>query len=150
MERVDREKEKRVWERVRDRGTMPPLKGDAVAPLEGLVRENGAALMKLSRQIGGKQGEKLRKLSQDQNRLGMAVRGIGYLRGESWSPSPASGGKENPRRILAACMQRCMEFCRECRDRGADPDHGLLFLHLARQASEQAAGMLEVLGELER
>jgi hypothetical protein len=147
---LDREKERRVWERVRGGKTMPPLKGDSVGHLEKLVRENGEVLFRLSRQANGKQGEKLRRLSQDQNRLALAVRGIGYLRGESGSPSPASGGKENPRRMLAMCMQRCMEFCRECRDRGADPDHGPLFLHLARQASEQAVGMAEVLGELEK
>ncbi len=145
---LDREKERRVWERVRGGKSMPPLKGDPVGSLEALVRENGAVLFRLSRQINGKQGEKLRKLSQEQNRLGMAIGGIGYLRGENGGRSPAPAGKEDPRRMIAECVGRCMEFCRECQDRAADPDHGPVFAVLARQSGEQAAMMLEVLGEM--
>ena len=146
---LDREKERRVWERVRGNQTMPPLKGDSLGPLEALPRENGTALFKLSRQLGGKQGEQLRKLSQEQSRLAWAVRGIGFIRGEEPARTPALAGKENPRRLLAACIGRCLEFARECSHRATDPDYGPVFAALSRQAGEQAAAMAEVLGEME-
>ena len=147
---LDRETERRVWERVRGNPAMPPLKGDSLGTLEALVWENGAALLKLSRQLGGKPGEKLRKLSQEQTRLAMAVRGIGFLRGEATARSPAPAGKENPRRLLAACMARALEFVRECSHRAADPDHGPVFGALSRQGAEQAAMMAEILGEMDK
>ena len=145
---LDREKQRQVWERVRGGNAMPPLKEDPVGKLEALARENGAVLSKLSRQLGGKQGEKLRKLSQEQIRLASAVRGMGYLRGEGPGRSPVPAGKEQPRKLLAECLGRAVEFHLECAHRATDPEQGPVFAALARQSADQAVGMAEVLGEL--
>ena len=146
---LDREKERRIWERVRAGQEMPPLKGVGLDYLESLARENGAALQKLSRQVPGKEGEKLRRLGQEQNRLAWAVRGLGYLQGTpGHSHSPAPAGKEPAGRVLPQCLARAMEFRQVCADRAADPDCGPVFAVLARQSGEQAAVMAEVLGEI--
>jgi len=146
---LDREKERRVWERVRGTQAMPPLRDDPVGRPEALVRENGAVLGRLSRQVGGKQGEKLRRLSQEQLRLANGVRGIGYLRGEPPARASAPGGKAAPGKLLGECLARCMEFHVECAHRATDPTHGPVFAQLSRQAAEQAAAMAELLGEME-
>ena len=147
---LDREKQRQVWERVRGGNAMPPLREGPLGQLEALARENGAVLWKLSRQLGGKQGERLRRLSQEQTRLAGAVRGIGALRGEAPARSTAPAGKEQPRKLLAQCLGRAVEFHLECAHRSADPDRGPVFAALARQAADQAVGIAEVLGELEK
>ena len=146
---LDREKERRIWERVRAGQEMRPLKAEGLDRLEALARENAAALQKLSRKVPGKDGEKLRRLGQEQNRLAWAVRGLGYLRGEpGHNHSPAPAAKESATRILSQSLTRAMEFRQECADRASDPDYGPIFAALARQSAEQAAAMAEVLGEM--
>ena len=147
---LDRETQRRVWERVQRREPvqMPDLKRENPKQLLYPMQENSGAYQNLSRQLPGKSGEKLRRLHQEQQSAIACVKGICRLRGEQVKVPNLTAPKEPPRRALEKCYHREMQLCKECESRTADPEHGVVYSRLARQAREHCVTILELLGEM--
>ena len=152
MEGMNREMQKRVWERVQGRQAeqMPPLKRDNLKALLYPIQENGAAYQNLSSQLGGRDGEKLRRLHQEQRRCASCIKGLCRLRGEQVKTPPVQVPREPARRCLEKCYHREKRLWQEYEDRSLDPDHGIVFGRLAQQAREHCVTILEILGEMEK
>ena len=144
MEGLDREMQRRVWERVRgkDGAPMPPLMEDDLGPLARLLGETGGVYRQLGKQLPGREGERMRRLYQDAESSLACLRGLG-VRGVTVQPP-----KLQPRQALEGCCRREKQLYRELENRSADPDRGPVFRHLARKTADRWAVALEVLGGL--
>lgn len=151
---LDREMQKRVWERVQRRPPEPeqmlPLKRENLKPLLYPVQENSAAYQSLSRRMQGKDGEKCRRLHQESQKCIACMKGMCRLRGEQVKLQPLPAPKEPTRRLLESCYRREKQLWSEYETRSADPDHGVVFSRLAQQAREHCVTILELLGALEK
>lgn len=152
MEHVDRQMEKRVWDRVRARepaASMPPLQRENLKPWILVAQENTAVLRSLQLQLIGKQWEGLRRLEGECNRMVLSLRGICTMQGETVKLNPVPTPREVPRRALEKCYHRTRRLWEEMQRRSADPEHGPVFRKLARQSEDHCAAMAEMLGKLE-
>ncbi len=149
---LDREMQKRVWERVQSREPvqMPQLKRDSVKPLLYPAQENSSVYQSLSRQLQGKSGEKLRRLHQEAQTCIACIKGMCRLRGEPVKIPQLTAPKEPARRALEKCYHREKQLWSEYENRAADPEHGVVFGRLAHQAREHCVTILELLGEMEK
>ena len=149
---LDREMQRRVWERVQSREPvrMLNLKPENPKPLIYPVQENSVAYQELSRQLSGKTGEKLRRLHQEQQSAMACIKGICRLRGERVKVPKLTAPREPPRRTLEKCYHREKQLWGEYESRSAEPEHGVAFGRLANQAREHCVTILEILGEMEK
>ena len=149
---LDREMQRRVWERVQQRAPeqMLPLKRENLKPLLYPAQENSAAYQSLSRRMPGKDGEKCRRLHQESQKCIACIKGMCRLRGEQVKLKPLPMPKEDPRRLLETCYRREKQLWSEYETRSADPDHGVVFGRLAQQAREHCVTIMEILGEMEK
>ena len=152
MEHVDRQLEKRVWDRVcaREQGNnMPPLQRENLKPWILVAQENTAVLRGLQLQLIGKQWEGLRRLEGECSRMVLSLRGICAMQGERVKLNPVPTPREVPRRALEKCYHRTRRIWEEMQRRTADPEHGPVFRKLARQAEDHCSAMAELIGRLE-
>ena len=93
---LDREMQRRVWERVqrREPEQMLPLKRENVKPLLYPAQENSAAYQSLSRRMPGKDAEKCRRLHQETQKCIACMKGMCRLRGEQVKLQPLPAPKE--------------------------------------------------------
>lgn len=152
MDGMDRDLQKRVWERVQSRETaeMPQLKRDNLKALMYPAQENSAVYQSLSRQMSGRDGEKLRRLHQEEQKCIACIKGMCRLRGEQVKVPQLTAPKEPARRALEKCYHREKKLWSEYEGRSADPEHGVVFGRLAQQAREHCVTIMEILGEMER
>lgn len=151
MEQLDQELQKRVWERVqgREKADMPPLRQDNLKPWMMTAQENAAAYQQLARQMTGKHAEQLKKLEQETQKCIACMRGICRLRGEKVKVPALTAPKEPAQRTLEKCYHRERRLWEEAERRASDPEHGIIFGKLSRQAGERCAVLLEILGRME-
>lgn len=151
MEKVDKQMEKRVWQRVQSRqeATPPPVRQDSLKPWVLVAQENTAVLRSLQLQLIGKQWEGLRRLEVDSGRLVQTLRGICQMQGESIRLSPVPTPKEVPRRALEKSFHRTRRLREEMVKRCADGDFGIVFQSLARKCEDLCAALAEMIGRLE-
>ena len=152
MEKLDKELQQRVWQRVQNREKleMPALEQENLRPLILSVQENVVAYQNLSRQFQGKDGEKLRRLQQESQKCIACMKGICRVRGEQVKVPQLNWEKEPAKRVLMKCYHRERKLWNEWEQRSMDPDHGLVFGRLAQQAREHCVSIMEVLGDLEK
>jgi len=152
MEKLDKELQSRVWQRVQNREKleMPLLGQENLKPLILAVQENRQVYQNLSRQMPGKEGEKLRRLQQENQKCISCMKGICGVRGEAVQVPQLNVGKEPPKRTLMKCYHRERKLCSELDRMSAEPEFGLVYGHLSRQARERCIAVLELLGDLEK
>ena len=151
MDKVDKQMEKRVWQRVQSRQetTMPPLRQESLKPWVPVAQENTAVFRALQLQLIGKQWEGLRKMEADSGRMVQALRGICLMQGETVRLNPVPTPKEAPRRALEKSFHRTRRLRDEMEKRCADPEFGVVFRSLARRGEDLCAAIAEMLGRLE-
>ncbi len=151
MENWDREKERRVWQRVQGQPPkeMPPLGRESWKAWILLAQENGVCLRSLSLQLIGKQWEPLRRLELENNRMVQSMRGLSALAGESIKLTPLASPKDVPRRALEKCFHRSRRLWEEFTRRSNDPEVGMVCQSLAQRAADHCATLAELVGKLE-
>ena len=151
MEKVDKQMEKRVWQRVqaRQEAAPPPIRQESLKPWVLVAQENTAVLRSLQLQLIGKQWEGLRRLEGDSGRIVQALRGICLMQGEPVRLSPLPTPKEAPRRALEKSFHRTRRLREEMAKRFSDGDFGIVFQSLARKCEDLCAALAEMIGRLE-
>ncbi len=152
MEKLDKELQTKVWQRVqsRDKLEMPQLGQENLKPLLLEARENQLVYQNLVHQVAGKDGEKLRRLQQENQKCVACLKGICGIRGEPVQAPQLNPGKEPPRRALMKCYHRERKLCSELERLYTDLEFGPVYGYLSRRAGERCAGVLELLGGLEK
>ena len=152
MEKLDKELQNRVWQRVqsREKLEMPSLEQTNLRPLILTAQENVAAYQNLSRQIPGKDGEKARRLWQESQKCIACMKGICRARGEQVKVPQLRAEKEPVKRALMKCYHRERKLWGEWEQRSGEAEHGLVFGRLAQQAREHCVTIMEILGNLEK
>lgn len=152
MDGLNRDMQKRVWDRVQGKQAeqMPPLRRENWKSQLYPVQENGMVYQSLAAQLGGREGEKLRRLHQESRKCVACIKGLCRLRGEQVKAPVVQPGKEPPRRALEKCYHREKKLWQDWEEQSADPEHGVVFGRLAQQAREHCVTILEILGEMEK
>ena len=152
MEKLDKELQTRVWQRVqsREKLEMPQLGQENLKPQILALQENHQTYHYLSRHMPAKDGEKLRRLQQETQRCIACMKGICYARGEPVQVPQLNIGKEPAKRTLMKCYHRERKICSEMERLASDPEFGPVYDRLSRRAGERCAAVLELLGELEK
>lgn len=151
MEPMDKAMESRVWQRVQSRKQeeLPPLQRDNLKGCILAAQETAVACRNLSLQLIGKQWEPLRRLETESMKMAHCLRGISALRGETVKLTPLTRPRDLPWRALEKCFHRQRKLWEEMDRRGSDPECGMVFRRLARQAEDHCAVLAELLGKLE-
>ena len=151
MEKLDKELQSRVWQRVqsRDKMEMPTLGQENLKPLILTAQENLTAYQQLGRQIQGKNGEKIGKLRQETNRAIACMKGICRLRGEPVKNPPLPAEKEPANRALMKCYRRERSLWSDWERLAGDPEYGPVYAGLCHQAREHCVTIMELLGSLD-
>lgn len=152
MEKLDKELQNRVWQRVqsREKLEMPQLGQENLKPQIMALQENHQAYHYLSRQMAAKDGEKIRRLQQETQKCIACLKGICFARGEPVQVPQLNIGKEPAKRVLMKCYHRERKLCAELDRLAADPEYGPVYGHLSRQAGKRCAEVLELLGDIEK
>ena len=151
MEKLDKDLQKRVWQRVQGDGAkqMPPLRQENLKPWIMAAQENALCYSHLARELGGKHGQQLKKLAQQAKSCAACARGICRIRGEQVKVPQLQPAREPAKRMLEKCCHRERRLWEEAERRSVDPEYGPAYSRLARQAGERYAAVLELLGEME-
>ena len=152
MERLDKDLQQRVWQRVqnREKVEMPLLEQENLRPLMLAIQENGAAYHNLSRLLPGNYGEKARKLWQESQRCMTCLKGVCKARGENIKIPQLPAEKEPVQRSLRKCFHRERNLWDEWEHRSGNSEYGMVYAQLARQARERCMTVMELLGSLEQ
>ena len=151
MDHVDKQMERRVWQRVQSRQETPApaARQENLKPWIPVAQENTAVFRSLQLQLIGKQWEGLRRLEAESARMVYSLRGICLMQGESVRLNPIPTPKETPRRALEKSFHRTRRIREEMEKRGTDPEFGTVFRSLARKCDDLCAAIAEMLGRLE-
>jgi hypothetical protein len=151
MDNVDKQMEKRVWQRVQSReiSPTPTPRQESLKPWVPVAQENTAVFRSLQLQLIGKQWEGLRRLEGESARMVYSLRGLCLLRGETLRLNPIPTPKEPPRRALEKSFHRTRRLREEMEKRSTDPEFGPVFRSLAQKCDDLCAAIAEMLGRLE-
>ena len=151
MENVDKQMERRVWQRVQSRQEIPmtPPTRENLKPWILVAQENTAVFRSLQLQLIGKQWESLRRLEAEAVRMVHTLRGICAMQGEAVRLTPIPTPKEAPRRALEKSFHRTRRLRDEMEKRSPDPEYGAAFRSLTRRAEDHCAVLAELIGRLE-
>ncbi len=151
MEKVDKQMERRVWQRVQSRQETPavPIVRENLKPWILVAQENTNLFRSLQLQLIGKQWECLRRLEADSARMVHTLRGICAMQGQTVRLTPIPAQKELPRRALEKSFHRTRRIRDEMERRCPDPEYGVVFHSLARRAEDHCAVLAELIGRLE-
>lgn len=151
MEKLDKELQNRVWQRVQNREPvpMPQLPEENLKSLLLTARENLVAYTQLQKQMGPGMRENLNRLRLETQRSIACMQGICRLRGEPIKSHRMEPMRENDRRMLEKCYHRERKLCTAWEQRAVDPEYGMVFQKLSRQAGEHCTMLMELLGTLE-
>lgn len=150
MEKLDKELQNRVWQRVQQRQLpdMPTLGRENLKPLILAAQENSQAYQDVSRRLPGEDSQKLRRLRKETQGAIACMKGICHVLGEPVKVPQLTPEKEPVKRTLMKCCHRERRLWAEWDQRGADPEFGPVYRQLARQAAEHWAALLELLGNM--
>ena len=152
MEQFDREKARRVWQRVQGTAAPPPPEpGEDLRELVARETESAAVYLQLSRQFQGKDSAALRQMSEQEQSHAAILKGICALntgtRPGISVPHPENGPAEV---VLRRCYGREMQSLAEYERRSGDPQYGAVFRKIAEQEQAHCRTVLELLGRLEQ
>ncbi len=145
MENLDREAQRRVWQRVRGEAPSQGQETPREQGLMGLIareREDGAMLTQLSRQMG-----MLRAVAAQCSANAACLTGIYTMITGKRPPLPPLPRRELPRDGLRQCYARRLQAMDACRQRAEDREYGAVFGQLAARCAQQCQQLLEALGQ---
>lgn len=150
MENLDKDLQKRVWQRVQSRETaeLPQPQTDNIKSLILTAQENSTAYGQLQKQMGPKNREILTRLRRETRSSIACMQGICRLRGEQAKAPQLMPPRDPARRALEKCYHRERKLCGEWEQRITDPEHGMVFRRLAEQGRARCAVIMELLGEM--
>lgn len=150
MEQLDKDLQKRVWQRVqsREEPTQVSLQSDPLKALILTARENNAAYGQLLRKMGQKDRITMNRMLRETGRNIAAMLGICRLRGESAKVPRIPPVREPVRRSLEKCYHRERKLSGEWERRASDPEHGVVFGQMAAQAKARCMALAEMLGRI--
>lgn len=148
MEQLDRDLQKRVWQRVQGGQSMPSLGRLNLKPWILAAQENAQAYRSLSQEAAGREAEQLRRLYGESQRCIACLKGICRLRGEKLKLNPLPPEREGRRSLLESCYRRERGLWQQLEQQAAEPEHGAVFDRLSRQAQEHCVTLMELLGTM--
>ena len=151
MEKVDKQMERRVWQRVQSRQDppLPSPRQESLKPWVLVAQENTAVLRSLQLQLIGKQWEGLRRLENDSSRMVQTLRGLCQMQGETVRLNPVPTPREVPRRALEKSFHRTRRLREEMAKRCAEGEFAIVFQSLARKCEDLCAALAEMIGRLD-
>ena len=152
MEKLDKELQAKVWQRVqsREKLEMPQLGQENLKPMILAAQENLGIYQQLSRQLPGKAGEKIGKLRQGTQSAIACMKGLCRVRGEQVKVPQLPVEKEPAVRALMKCYRRERKLYSDWERLSGDPEYGPVYAVLGRQTGDRCMTLLEVLGGLEK
>ncbi len=142
MAKMDRETEKRVWERVK--GCAEP--GIGLRGLELRCRESAAAFRQLAQGSRGELRERLLALHRQEHCSALTIRGMRILDGEEPEALRGYASPDVPRaQLLAQAFRRSCQAQRDYAVRCAEGDYAPVFRRLAEQEAGTMAVILEMI-----
>ena len=148
MEKLDQDLQKRVWQRVQGKNSMPPLGKVNCKSWMLAAQENAAVYHRFAQSAQGREAEQLKRMYQECQKCIACLKGICRLRGERVEVRPLPREKEPRRNQLELCYSRERKLWEELDQYTCDSDHGLVYGRLARQAQEHCVTILEILGRI--
>lgn len=150
MERLDRELQQRVWQRVQHREEPAPVPQpeENLKPLILSAQENAAAYRRLSQQVGPKEKSRLMQLYRECVRWVSCMRGLCRMEGQPVAVPRIPAGAEPVPRALEKCYHRERRLWEEWERRSASGPHGPVFGKLAQQARDHCVSVMEILGRM--
>jgi hypothetical protein len=150
MDKLDKQMEKRVWQRVQSRQEIsPPPRQESLKPWILVAQETTAVLRSLQLQLIGKQWDGLRQLERDSARMVHTLRGISAMQGQIVHLNPIPTPKEIPRRALEKSFHRTRRLREELERRCADGEYGFVFRNLVGKCDDLSTALAEMIGRLE-
>lgn len=149
MEYFDREKAERIWRRVqgekRNEVVQPSLKSLLLT-----AGEISAVYAALARQFTGKSAQTMARFHRETRKAIAAIQGISRHRGMPiWLPKIAVP-KEHQRSAMEKTYLREKTLWEGFQALGNDPEHGVVFRALARQAQNRCTLLMALLGQQEK
>ena len=141
MERIDRELEERVWQRIQGQPQAGP--GD-LRPLLLLAMEAEAACRQLP------PGPTRERLVKNAAANAACLRGIGILGGEGGKRQSQAVPREPARKLIEKCYHRARHLTAEYTARELDGEFGVVYRQMADRERENCALLMELLGGLGR
>ena len=143
MNRIDPQKEARVWERVKG------AQMESSSPEAGIQNLLASAYLQIARQMSSREAAILQRLAREEQTHAACLKGIfALITGER----PAVQAVPPPREAPALALRRCygaeMRSLKEYESRSQDPEYGPVFARLAEQEREHCRTVLELLGSL--
>lgn len=142
MAKMDRETEKRVWERVK--GCAEP--GIGLRGLELRCRESAAVFRLLAQGCRNDLRDRLLALHRQEHCNAMTIRGMRILDGEEPEELKGYASPDIPRaQLLAQAFRRSCQAQRDYAARCAEGDYAPVFRRLAEQEAGTMALILEMI-----
>ena len=141
MERIDRELEEKVWQRIQG---QPHAGQGNLRPLLLLAMEAEAGCRQLP------PGPGRERLVKNAAANAACLRGIGILGGEGGRRQPQTVPREPPRKLLEKCYHRARRLMTEYAARELDGEFGVVYRQMADRERENCALLMELLGGLGR
>ena len=150
MENYDAAKATRVWQRVQaSQQSQPDAQGLPALISEEL--EDAATYAQLAKRLGGRDGQALRSLAENEHSHAACLKGIYTLMtGEPINPKIPPTRQEPAERTLRRCYGREMRCLAQYEARSGDPEYGPVFSRLAAREREHCMTVLELLGRIKR
>lgn len=150
MENYDAVKATRVWQRVQaSQQNQPDAQGLPALISEEL--EDAATYAQLAKRLGGRDGQTLRSLAENEHSHAACLKGIYTLMtGEPINPKIPPTRQEPAERTLRRCYGREMRCLAQYEARSGDPEYGPVFSRLAAREREHCMTVLELLGRIKR
>lgn len=151
MEQFDREKAKRVWQRVQAGNPIPPPQPMGVEMLAaGAFLESNVYRM-LSRYMGEKDRQIMMKMATQMQQQGEILRGICRMTTGTAIPKlPIRDPSAPMAQRLRICYGRAVQRMAEYEKRQADPQFGSTFRKLAEQELSHCQSLLALIGKYDR
>lgn len=149
MEKFDTEKAARVWQRVQTREEPMPQQPDHGVLIRS-AGEQAGRYRQLSRMMAGN-GEKMGAFRRQQLAAADCLKGICRLSGIPVSPGANPSVPPEPlARLMEITCHGERQLVGEYSARMADPEWGRVYAHLASEAAQRCAVLLEMIGGLQR
>ena len=148
MEHYDPETAAQVWQRVQARAPQ----NEDLAGLPGMIAGewwDAATYLRLSRKFGGKEGEILRKMFEQEQSHAACLKGIYTLLTGQRLVTQTLPLRQEPLSVtLRRCYGREMQSLARYETWSDHREYGPVFSRLAQQEREHCAALLEILGNL--
>lgn len=147
MEQFDREKAKRVWQRVQSSGPMPEFTMSEAALAASEMGES-ALYIRLSQRMRGSDSQILRKIAMEDRQHAGILQGICRMKGMGNIKKPGNMVQTGPlAQQLRLCYGRKMQLAAEYEKRITDGQFGNVFAKLAEAERSHCRSLLMLIGK---